>query len=174
MLGVDLAVVPHLVAHAAAAADLVARPRPGRVGLPPDRLGELPAAVLEAVAGRAMVGPDGRIEVVDLGVMSGRENLAQALLLRLLTPRGALKALGHETYGSRLHELIGERKTEELRALCRAYVLEAVAQEPRVKPKAVALDFDPTAELPTSFAFTLAVEPVEGGEPLGLSLEIGL
>src|SRR5688500_20244610 len=113
VLGADLAVVPHLVAYDAAEVDLVAQPRSGPAALPPERLGELPAAALAAIEARARRGVDGRIEVVDLGAMRGRQNLAQALLLRLLTPRGALRALGHATYGSRLHELIGERKTEE-------------------------------------------------------------
>ena len=76
-------------------------------------------------------------EVVDLAVLSGRENLAQALILRLLTPRGSLAALGHAAYGSELHKLIGQLKTEELRNLCRAYVLDVVQQEPRVENKAL-------------------------------------
>lgn len=150
-LGTDLAVVPHLVAHDAAEVDLVprvrvvARPRPGQ-----------------------------KAETIDLAVMSERENLAQALILRLLTPRGSLKELGHSQYGSRLHEIIGHRKNDALRNLCRVYVLEVVAQEPRVDDKAVALDFDPLAETATSFVFSLSVRPRDGGEPVGVSLEVSL
>jgi phage baseplate assembly protein W len=107
-------------------------------------------------------------------VFTGRENLAQALILRLLTPRGSLEALGHAAYGSRLHELIGQRKTSALRNLCRAFVLEAVAQEPRVESKAVALMFDELAERFDSFVFTLVVQPVTEGDPVSLGLEIGL
>ncbi|MGH9139212.1 MAG: GPW/gp25 family protein, partial [Acidimicrobiales bacterium] len=36
-------------------------------------------------------------------LLTGRHNLGQALILRLLTPRGALADLGHAGYGSRLH-----------------------------------------------------------------------
>lgn len=150
-LCIDLAVVPHLVAHDAAEVDLVprsrvvARPRPGQTP-----------------------------ETIDLGVMSGRENLAQALILRLLTPRGSLKELGHAQYGSRLHELIGQRKTDALRNLCRVFVLEVVAQEPRVDDTAVELVFDPLAETQTSFVFRLSVRPRDGGEPVGVSLEVSL
>jgi phage baseplate assembly protein W len=115
-----------------------------------------------------------RYGIVDLATMSERENLAQALILRLLTPRGSLAELGHAVYGSRLHELIGEPKNQATRNLCRAFVLEAVAQEPRVEPKVVELVFDLLAETPSSFAFTLMVQPVSGGEPLSLSLEVGL
>jgi phage baseplate assembly protein W len=150
-LGSDLVVVPYLIAHDAAEVDLVARRQPIR--------GKL--------AGGAM-------EAFDLGAIAGRENLAHALLLRLLTPRGSLAALGHEAYGSRLHELIGRRKNSALRNLCRAFVLEVVAQEPRVEDQAVQLIFDPAAETAESFVFTLAVKPVAGGDPVQLGLEVGL
>lgn len=143
-LGTDLNVLPHMVAHDAAQIDLVRHRSPNTA------------------------------EVFDVGAVSGRENLAQALVLRLLTPRGALAGLGHAAYGSQLHKLIGQRKTEALRNLCRAYVLEVVAQELRVEESAVALEFDRAAETPSSFVFTLEVQPRSGGEPLGLSLEVGL
>jgi phage baseplate assembly protein W len=143
-LGTDLNVLPHMMAHDAAQIDLVRRRSPG------------PA------------------EVFDVDTVRGRENLAQALVLRLLTPRGALAGLGHAAYGSQLHKLIGQRKTEALRNLCRAYVLEVVAQEARVEKSAVSLVFDRAAETVSSFVFTLEVQPCFGGEPLDLSLEVGL
>jgi phage baseplate assembly protein W len=151
LLGKDLSVVPNMAAHDALALDLNMktrvnrRPRPGQ--------------------------PE---TVADIAVLEGRQNLAQALLLRLLTPRGSLKALGHENYGSRLHELIGRRKTEELRNLCRAFVLDAVAQEPRVEPIAVGLQFELDQERFDNFVFTLAVAPVSSGDPVALSLEVAL
>lgn len=150
-LGTDLAVVPNLVAHDAAEVDLVRRARV----VPRPRSGE----------------PN---QYFDLAVLQERENLAQALILRLLTPRGSLARLGHARYGSRLHEIIGQRKTEALRNLCRAYVLDVVAQEPRVEPKAVELQFDPAAETATSFCFTLFVQPRPGGDPVGVTLEVAL
>jgi phage baseplate assembly protein W len=150
-LGTDLAVVPNLVAHDAAEVDLVPRPRP----VPRPKPGEAR-------------------ELFDLAVITERENLAQALILRLLTPLGSLTELGHASYGSRLHKLIGERKTEPLRNLCRAYVLEVVAQEPRVEPKAVDLLFDLLAESIDSFRFTVAVQPRAGGDPIAVSLEVEL
>jgi phage baseplate assembly protein W len=147
-LGTDLAVVPGMRAHDASAVDLVSRTR-----------------VLRAPASGT---------VADLAVLTGRENLAQALILRLLTPRGALADLGHAAYGSQLHRLIGQRKTEALRNLCRAHVLEVVAQEPRVEDAAAALDFDLAAERVDTFVFTLAVTPRDTGQPVGLTLEFAL
>ena len=147
----DLLVVPFFQAHDASSLDLTLR------RMPP----------------RGINAPNAR-EAHDLTTIEGREVLAQALILRLMTPQGSLTALGHGTYGSRLYRLIGEGKTEILRNLCRAYVLEAVAQEPRVEPTALALSFDPAAESISSFAFTLVVQPRAGGDPLALDLEVGL
>lgn len=126
------------------------------------------------VRARVRLMRDGRVEVRDLAIVSGRENLAQALMLRLLTPRGSLRSLGHGDYGSRLHELIGRGKTGELRALAKAFVLEAVAQEGRVQPRLVEFRFELDEEQVDSFAFTLAVRPVAGGDPVSLGLEVGL
>lgn len=71
--------------------------------------------------------------IVDLAVLSGADNLKQALLLRFLTPLGELTALGHLDYGSRLHELIGELNSEVNRNRAKVFVLQALAAEPRVK-----------------------------------------
>jgi phage baseplate assembly protein W len=157
---IDLNVVPYFVAHDASEIDLARRSRR--------------APVVRGVTGPAIPGadPDANGMVHDLDVMSGRENLAQALILRLLTPQGSLAALGHAGYGSRLHELVGKIKTDTVRNLCRAFVLEAVAQEPRVENQAVELAFDTQQEGPSSLVFTLAVRPVDGGDPIGLSLEV--
>jgi len=147
----DLAVVPNMVAVDASELDLTTKLR---------------------VIRRAPVGsPD---SVTDLAVLNSRQNLAQALLIRLLTPVGTLTGLGHAAYGSQLGLLIGRRKTEELRNLCRAYVLAAVAQEPRVQPKATDLQFSPDEETYNTFVFTVAVQPIAGGDPVSLGLEVGL
>jgi phage baseplate assembly protein W len=69
---------------------------------------------------------------VDLATVSDVSNLQQALLLRFLTQQGELEGLGHPTYGSRLHLLIGEPNTETNRNRAKLYVLEALGQEPRV------------------------------------------
>jgi phage baseplate assembly protein W len=68
----------------------------------------------------------------DLGVVTGRANLAQSLVLRLQTERGELEQLAHPDYGSRHHRLIGELNTESNRNLVKLYVLECLQQEPRL------------------------------------------
>lgn len=151
-LGRDLLVLPGFAASDAAAFDL-------------------------GITARAPVGlklPTGARESLEFERVEGRELIAQAMILRLLTPIGSLAELGHAGYGSRLHELLGRNKTETLRALCRAYVLEVVVQEPRVANQAVALDFDPQQEAPDSFVFVLAVAPVSGGDAVTLNLEVAL
>lgn len=163
-LGTDLSVLPSMAADDAATADVTTRARVARPG-------EL-ASIRRSFPSAQIL--DGAMEVSDLATLSGRENLAQALILRLLTPRGSLAALGHGAYGSRLSELIGSPKNAATRALCRAYVLEVVAQEPRVEDTAVALDFDLDRETVSSFEFTLVVKPRAGGDPVGLSLGVSL
>jgi phage baseplate assembly protein W len=151
LFGTDLSVVPNMVAYDAASLDLTTQLRVVRR----PRRGESDTQT-------------------DLRVTEGRNNIAQALMVRLLTPLGSLSTLGHSEYGSRLGELIGQRKTEELRNLCRAFVLEAVAREPRVEAKVVELTFDPKAEQVDNFVLTVAVQPIAGGDPVALSLELGL
>ena len=70
---------------------------------------------------------------VDLDTYAGADNLVQALLLRLLTPKGELAVLGHPEYGSRLEELIGELNSETIRNRAKLYTLEALTADPRVK-----------------------------------------
>lgn len=72
-------------------------------------------------------------QLVDLGLVEGRDNLGQAVIIRLLTPRGELAALGHPEYGSRLHEVIGQQNTATTRNLIKLYILESLQQEPRIE-----------------------------------------
>lgn len=69
----------------------------------------------------------------DLQTVAGVDNLQQALLLRFLTPLGELAPLGHPRYGSRLFELVGELNNDTTRNRAKMFVLQALAEEPRVK-----------------------------------------
>jgi len=69
----------------------------------------------------------------DLQTLNGRDNLAQAIINRLLTRRGELTKFGHPNYGSRLHLLIGELNNIKQRAKAELYIREALAQESRIE-----------------------------------------
>ncbi|QTE31207.1 GPW/gp25 family protein [Pengzhenrongella sicca] len=68
----------------------------------------------------------------DLQRLEGVADLQQALLLRFLTQVGELAHLGHPTYGSRLHELVGELNNEATRNRAKLYALQALLDEPRI------------------------------------------
>lgn len=111
------------------------------------------------VGSTRQLGPGGKGLMVDLTIASGRDNLAQAIIMRLLTPREELAALGHPQYGSRLHELVGEVNTETKRNLVRLYILETLQREPRIEE---ILDVTVTlaVERPSSIDVSLQVLPV--------------
>lgn len=73
-----------------------------------------------------------RTRLRDFGTVSGRDTLAQALIMRLLTPKGELSALGHPDYGSRLHEIVGAPNTETTLNRAKLFVIEALKQERRI------------------------------------------
>lgn len=79
----------------------------------------------EIVAGRS-------VKTRDFTLVSDNANLAQAIILRLLTPKGELAALAHPDYGSRLPELIGRQRTETTRNLAKLYIIESLKQERRI------------------------------------------
>jgi phage gp46-like protein len=115
-----------------------------------------------------------RDEPADMAAARGVENLQQALILRLLTPLGSLKDLGHANYGSRLHELIGEENVTAVQLRARAYVIQAIAQEKRVA-KILSLEIAPTApDAPDRLRIHARVLAVGGGDPIALGLEVGL
>jgi phage baseplate assembly protein W len=68
----------------------------------------------------------------DLDLARGDENISQALTLRLRVRKGELAPLGWPTYGSRLHEIIGEPNTQRTRVRLMAYAREAIEADPRV------------------------------------------
>ena len=117
--------------------------------------------------GRAVGGHPG---TDDLTLAAERANLGQALILRLLTPRGGLAALGHPGYGSRLTDLIGERNDDVHRNLARLYTIEAVAQERRATLAALAVDVP--AGRPEVIRIAFSVLPVGSEDPLDLAVEV--
>ena len=125
-------------------------------------------------AGRgSVVKTSGGGPVLDLAPVSGRENLAQALILRLLTLQGSLAPLGHSEYGSRLPELIGRINNETARNLARLYTIQAVQQEVRVR-ELVALSVTTVADQPETIRISFSVLPLGDDDPLHLTLEVTL
>lgn len=69
----------------------------------------------------------------DLAVAGGTQGIAQAIVLRLMTERGELSNLGHPSYGSRHHELIGEPNTPTNRERIKLFILDALREERRIE-----------------------------------------
>lgn len=97
--------------------------------------------------------------VVDMGLVGSTDNLGQAVMLRLLTPRGELSELAHPEYGSRLHELIGRPNTPTTLNLMKLYILESLKGEPRIaEVKKVSVEPDPFN--PSHVVALLEIKPV--------------
>ena len=107
------------------------------------------------------------VRVRDYGLRSGNDNLAQAITLRLLTPKGELTPLGHPEYGSRLPELIGQGRTETTRNLAKLYVIEALKQEPRIA-RILSVDVTDHAGDRHRINLSLRVDPIDGSGPIDL------
>ena len=75
----------------------------------------------------------GEERVLDLVTVGGDDNLGQAIVMRLLTPRGELSGLAHPEYGSRLHELVGRQNTATTRNLVKLFILDSLQEEPRIE-----------------------------------------
>jgi phage baseplate assembly protein W len=128
-----------------------------------------------SVVERKAAAPGGRGRVWDLAPRAGKENLAQAIIMRLLTPRGELAALGHPEYGSRIHELIGRENTGSQRNLLKLHALEALQFEPRVA-KVVELKVTPSPGTRSTVDVLLRVQAVGIAELVQIgpfSIELG-
>ena len=118
--------------------------------------------------------PAGRGGIKDIRTVSGRENLNQAIMARLLTPLGELASLGHADYGSRLHELVGRGNTDTSRNLLRLYILESLKKEPRIE-KVNVIIVSLVHKQPLMLSVVLEVQPVDSTDvvtigPFSISL----
>jgi phage baseplate assembly protein W len=101
----------------------------------------------------------GEEQVLDISVVSGEQNLGQAIVMRLLTPRGELSELAHPEYGSRLHELIGRQNTETTRNLIKLFILDSLQEEPRIE-EVSEVTVEPAPGRRDGVSVLLRVEPV--------------
>lgn len=128
-----------------------------------------------AQAERRLVSGGQAVLLRDIATIENHDNLAQAVTIRLLTPRGELAALGHPDYGSRLHELIGEPNTETRRNLAKLYVIQALQQERRIA-KVQQVEVKPRVGERNLIDITIKVLPIGSDVavdlgPFGLDLE---
>jgi len=107
-----------------------------------------------------------------LTITQGRDNLVQALELRLLTIRGELTRLGHPRYGSRVHELIGEPLTGPNLGLLRRYIRAALLGDRRVA-KIVKLEVTALRDEPGAVSVYAIVEP-DPLQLIGPAFEFGV
>jgi phage gp46-like protein len=103
----------------------------------------------------------------DLETLGQVDNLEQALLLRFLTPMGELSILGHPTYGSRLYELIGELNIERTHNRAKIFVLQALADEPRVK-QVLSVKVTQNRADRTRMDVDISLTPIDSDTPLNL------
>jgi phage baseplate assembly protein W len=122
----------------------------------------------------ADVAADRRGTARDLAITAGLDNLTQAIANRLKTRRGELSDLGHPTYGSRHHELIGEPNVPRTRNLIKLYILQALRDEPRIERvvrASVRAEHDPPRE---SVRVEIEVRVTGQAEPLNLVVPFSL
>jgi phage baseplate assembly protein W len=109
----------------------------------------------------------------DLALALGNENIAQALTMRLLVRRGELAALGWPTYGSRLHEQIGEPNNRRTHVILMAHARSAIEQDPRVlKVNAVEAHVIPGER--DVVRLTLEIQLITQNHPLNLVFDVRL
>jgi phage baseplate assembly protein W len=105
--------------------------------------------------------------------VSGKDNLIQALTLRLMIYRGHLEPLGHVRYGSKVAELIGEPLDRQNLELLRRYVRQALKEDPRVED-VTHLSVTARPDLPGAVDVRANVLAVTGDVvELGLALDLG-
>lgn len=105
--------------------------------------------------------------------VSGKDNLIQALTMRLIVYRGHLAELGHTRYGSRVADLIGEPLDRANLELLRRYVRQALKEDPRVE-EVTALTVSARADLPGAVDVRASIKAITGDAvELGLALDLG-
>ena len=93
----------------------------------------------------------------DLDTQRDLDAIGQAAWLCLAIPRGSLAPLGHPKFGSRLHLLIGENLTDQMMNRARAYIREALRDDPRFKVLEVSLTRH--ASDPSALEANIVLEP---------------
>lgn len=114
------------------------------------------------------------IRGADLEVAAGITAAEQMLVNRLKTQRGELAALGHPEYGSRHHELIGQPNVDRTRNLIKLYVLQALADEPRVQKVLGCVVYAPHSPPRDQVRIELELRLIDEPNPLNLVVPFSL
>lgn len=111
----------------------------------------------------------------DISLRGGLDNVAQAIQNRLFTRKGEMSKLGHASYGSDLHLLIGEPNTWKTQARAELYIQEALQNEKRVE-EVVDIYFPEgsTIESKAILQIVLVVKVLNYEEQLKVSIELNL
>jgi len=105
--------------------------------------------------------------------VSGKDNLIQALTMRLIVYRGHLEQLGHQRYGSRVADLIGEPMDRANLDLLRRYVRQAIKEDPRVD-EVMQLSVTARPDVPGAVDVRARIKAITGeAVELGLALDLG-
>ena len=107
----------------------------------------------------------------DLSTVEARENLAQAIINRLLTRQGELRGLGHPRYGSRLHELVGEVNNLRIQGKAALFIRECLEQERRIQ-KITGLAIAPPDRLEGRSELSVQVTVLPAGDDQEMSTVI--
>ena len=109
----------------------------------------------------------------DLALAYGNANAVQALSLRLRVRKGELALLGWPDYGSRLHELIGERYLPRTRLKAQVFAREAVEADARVR-RVEAIEVVSIAGERTLLRLAMQVLLIDAPTPLDLVFDLAL
>ena len=109
----------------------------------------------------------------DLKTVDGRQNLAQAMINRLLTRKGELRKLGHPQYGSRLYQLVGELNNARVRGLAEIYIRESLGQESRIV-EITQIEFAPVSRSQgrNVMQASISILPVGSSDPITITIPI--
>jgi phage baseplate assembly protein W len=107
----------------------------------------------------------------DIATAFGNDNIVQALTLRLMVRQGELERLGLPDYGSRIHELIGERNIPRTHQKLMAFARAAIEADPRV---AEVTEVRAVATEQTTVRLTLDIRLIDEPNPLNLVYEVSL
>lgn len=109
----------------------------------------------------------------DIETVSGADNLAQALMMRILVDRGDLGPLGHPRYGSEVSTLIGKPLDRENLELLRRFVKVALLRDPRVE-SVPSVRVSARADIPGAVDVVARVKPKAAAAiQLELTLDVG-